>query len=108
MYEEFSLNEIINHYGFDPYEMIEKHINQDIIPAYDCLTTCHRSNHDEEGNPAIEFYIRYNVKLDFNIKLKLARLVSKNVHDFCKKSGFDDDVFSSMTLLVCISGDCNV
>ena len=55
MYEVASLEEIIACHGFDPYVAIEKHINEDIIPKFDCLISCHRSNHDEEGNPAIEF-----------------------------------------------------
>ena len=105
MYVEKNLNDIISHHGFDPYIAIEKHINEDIIPKFDCLISCHRSNHDEEGNPAIEFYVRYNRKLDFETQKKLYFKIIDDLFDFCEKSNFSDDVMNSMYLCVNIAGE---
>ncbi|MBQ6345629.1 MAG: hypothetical protein IJH63_08085 [Methanobrevibacter sp.] len=105
MYEEPNLEEIIAHHGFDPYIAIEKHINEEIIPKFDCLISCHRSNHDEEGNPAIEFYIRYNRKLDLETERKLFRIITNDLFDFCEKSNFLDEVMDYMDLLVLIDGE---
>ena len=69
MYEENNLESIIAHYGFDPYVAIEKHINEEIIPKFDCLISCHRSNHDEEGNPAIQFYSIFAKNQIFQMRL---------------------------------------
>ena len=66
---------ITNNYGFNPFEKIRQHIEGEIIPKYDCLTTVHISYEDECGFPAIEFYIRYNVKLSFEDGSKLSEKV---------------------------------
>ena len=105
MYWENNLENIIAHYGFDPYIAIEKHINEDIIPKFDCLISCHRSNHDEEGNPAIEMYVRYNRKLDLEVEDKLFCKITGDLYDFCEKSSFSDDVMASMDLIVGIAGE---
>lgn len=105
MYEENTLEDIISHYGFDPYVAIEKHINEDIIPRFDCLVSCHRSNRDEEGNPAIEFYVRYDRKLDLKTEKKLYFIIINDLFDFCDKSNFADDVMNSMYLCVNIAGE---
>ena len=104
-YEITTLDDIISKYGFDPYIAIEKHINEEIIPKFECLVSCHRSNHDEEGNPAIEFYVRYNRKLDLETRKKLFFNVYGDLSDFCEKSGFSSDVLDSMDLLVGIAGE---
>ena len=105
MYGEASLEEIIAHHGFDPFIAIEKHINEEIIPKFDCLVSCHRSNHDEEGNPAIQFYVRYNRKLNLDVEDKLFYKITDDLYDFCEKSNFLDEVMASMDLFVLISGD---
>ncbi len=105
MYEVPTLEEIIAHHGFDPYVAIEKHINEDIIPKFDCLISCHRSNHDEEGNPAIEFYVRYNRKLDLKTERKLFHIILDDLFEFCEKSNFLDEVMESMYLCVNIAGE---
>ena len=98
------LNQVIENYGYDPFERIEEFILREIIPKYDCLISVHRSNMDECGFPAIEFYIRYNVKLSFKQWKKLDGSVIEDIRNFCKKNGFDD-VFDECTIFVTVSGD---
>ena len=105
MYEVPALEEIIAHHGFDPFIAIEKHINEDIIPKFDCLISCHRSNRDEEGNPAIQFYVRYNRKLDLETEDKLFYMITDDLFDFCEKSNFSDEVMESLDLFVLIDGE---
>lgn len=69
-YEDFY--ELVANYGYDPFERIEDFIEKEVIPKYGCLTDVHRSYFDECGFPAIEFYIRYDVKLSFEQNQKLS------------------------------------
>lgn len=98
------LNQVIESYGYDPFERIEEFILREVIPKYDCLTSVHRSNHDECGFPAIEFFIRYNVKLSFKDWEKLDENVIGDIRNFCKENGLDDALVEC-TIFVTVSGD---
>lgn len=98
------LNQVVDNYGYDPFERIEEFILRGIIPKYDCLVSVHRSNQDECGFPAIEFYIRYNVKLSFDEWLILRDNVANDIRLFCKENGLTD-AFDECCLFVTISGD---
>lgn len=98
------LNQVIENYGFDPFERIEEFILREVIPKYDCLISVHRSNHDECGFPAIEFYIRYNVKLSFKDWENLDKKVIGDIRNFCKKNNLDD-ALAECTIFVTVSGD---
>ncbi|WP_407423670.1 hypothetical protein [Methanobrevibacter sp.] len=98
------LNQVIENYGYDPFERIEEFILREIIPKYDCLISVHRSNIDECGFPTVDFYIRYNVKLSFKEWEKLDESVIEDIENFCKKNGIDD-ALDECTIFVTVSGD---
>lgn len=47
----------------EPYNSIFNFIKDCINPKYPCLTSVYQDNFDEEGNPVIEYYIRYSANL---------------------------------------------
>lgn len=98
------LNQLIESYGYDPFERIEEFILREVIPKYGCLTSVHRSNTDECGFPSMEFYIRYNVKLSFEEWKKLDRNVIDDIRNFCKMNALDD-ALEECTIFVTLSGD---
>lgn len=98
------LNQVIESYGYDPFERIEEFILREVIPKYGCLISVHRFNTDECGFPAMEFYIRYNVKLSFEEWKKLDRIVIDDIRNFCKSNGLDDEL-DECTIFVTVSGD---
>lgn len=104
MINNAELTEIINYYGYDPYETIENFILNEVIPKYECLTTVHRSHFDECGFPTIDFYIRYNVKLSFEDWEKLDAKVRNDIYAFCKNNGFYE-AYRKCTIFVLMSGD---
>ena len=57
--------EVITH-NPEPYNSIYNFIRFDVIPKYPCLTSVHQANFDEEGNPRIQYYIRYAADLSIN------------------------------------------
>lgn len=106
MINNAELTEIINHYGYDPFETIENFILREVIPKYECLTTVHRSNFDECGFPAIEFYIRYNVKLSFEEEEVLDEIVCNDIRTFCKDNGLYE-AYDKCCIFVTVSGDAH-
>ncbi len=98
------LNQVVENYGYDPFERIEEFILREVIPKYDCLASVHRSNFDECGFPAIEFYIRYNVKLSFKDERVLDAKVRDDIRIFCKNNGLYD-AYRECALFVTVSGD---
>ena len=100
------LNQVVDNYGYDPFERIEEFILREIIPKYDCLISVHRSNVDECGFPTTDFYIRYNVKLSFKEWEKLDENVIDDLRNFCKKNGLED-ALDECTIFVTVSGDVN-
>ena len=98
------LNHVIESYGYGPFERIEEFILRGVIPKYGCLTSVHRSNHDECGFPAIEFFIRYNVKLSFDELLILRDKVAGDIREFCSDNGLSD-AFHECCIFVTISDD---
>lgn len=104
MINNVELTEIINYYGYDPFETIENFIFREVIPKYGCLTTVHRSNFDEWGFPTIDFYIRYNVKLSFEDEEKLDAKVRDDIRTFCKNNGLCE-AYRKCTIFVTVSGD---
>ena len=98
------LYEIVADYGYDPFERIENFILKEVIPKYECLTTVHRSYFDECGFPAIEFYIRYNVKLSFEQNQKLYSLVTEDIRTFCRNNDLWD-AYEQCCFLITVSGD---
>lgn len=98
------LNQVIESYGYDPFERIEEFILREVLPKYDCLTSVHRSHIDECGFPTVDFYIRYNVRLSFNEWLLLRDNVANDIRAFCRDNGLSD-AFDECCLFVTISGD---
>lgn len=98
------LNQVVESYGYDSFERIEEFILREVIPKYDCLISVHRSNQDECGVPAIEFYIRYNVKLSFKEWEKLDKKVIEDIRNFCLKNNLDE-AYMECTIFITVSGD---
>ena len=106
MIDNVELNNIINHYGFDPFETIENFILREIIPKYKCLTSVHRSNFDESGLPVIDFYIRYDVKLSFKDEELLDAEIRRDIRNFCKNNGLYA-AYKKCCIFVTVSGEAN-
>lgn len=106
MIDNVNVHDLIENYGYDPFEIIENFISREIIPKYECLTTVHRSYQDECGFPAIEFYIRYDVKLSFDDESKLDDKVIAEIMNYCQANGLID-AFYNCTIYVTVSGDAH-
>ena len=104
MISNIELIKITNNYGFNPFEKIRQYIESEIIPKYDCLTTVHISYEDECGFPAIEFYIRYNVKFSFENESKLWENVVGDIRGYCESNGLYT-AYRKCCFFVTISGD---
>ncbi len=104
MIENLELIHMTSNYGFNPFEKIQHYIESEIIPKYDCLTTVHISYEDECGIPAIEFYIRYDVKLSFESESQLSEKVIGEIRSFCRTNGLYD-AYRKCCFFVAVSGD---
>ena len=70
------------------YKKIHEFLLNEIIPRYSLLVSCARKDEDEDGNPAIEFYIQYDGYLTFFQRNDLTRKVLNDLYEFCIASRF--------------------
>lgn len=63
-------------------------ILQNIISKYDELISCNMLHEDIEGNPAIEFFIKFDGNLSFKQRKGLTYNVLEDIYNFCIDSGF--------------------
>jgi len=84
------LNEVIIQ-NPEPYCSIGGFIKSKVIPKYSCLTHCFQDNFDEEGNPRIQYYIKYSADLSIKQEDKLFLNILNDIKDFCASSGIPYD-----------------
>ena len=102
IWRDFS--EVITH-NPEPYNSIYNFIKFEVIAKYPCLTSVYQSNVDEEGNPKIQYYIRYAADLTLDKWHKLRFNIRKSVEEFCLSSGVDYRIYSEIDFILTIDGD---
>ena len=70
------------------YHEIYEFILNSIVPDSDMFISCDMFDEDEEGNPSIEFYIKYNEKLTYKQRKEATYDVLERIYEFCTDSGF--------------------
>ena len=89
----------------EPYSFIFRFIEEDIIPKYPCLTSVFQDNFDEEGNPRIQYYIRYAADLSIDKWRKLRTAIWNSVIAFCKSNDVPFSIYSEIDLIVSVDGE---
>jgi len=77
----------------------------EIIPKYPCLTSVFQDNFDEEGNPKIQYYIRYAADLSLDKWHELSFAIEELVKEFCISLGVDYETYSEIDVIVTVDGD---
>lgn len=75
----------------EPYCSIGRFIQTEVIPKYPCLTHCFQDNFDEEGNPRIQYYIKYSGNLSMKQEDELFLSILRDIKEFCAISGISYD-----------------
>lgn len=98
------LNEIVIQ-NPEPYRSILEFINTQVIPKYPCLTYCFQDNFDEEGNPRIQYYIRYAADLTVKQSNDLFLKILNDIKNFCFDSGIAYDENLGVDFILTVDGD---
>lgn len=85
--------------------LIYNYLRFTVLPRYPCLTSVFQDNFDEEGNPQIQYYIRYAADLSLDEWRKLRSDIRKSVKAFCISSGIDEEIYDEIDFLVTVDGD---
>lgn len=85
--------------------MIYEFIKSKIIPKYPCLTYCYQSNFDEEGNPKIQYYIRYAEMLSVEQWDNLFLAIFNEIMEFCKSHGIIYGEDLDVDFILTVDGD---
>lgn len=72
------------------YHKIYEFILYNIVQNSKILSSCNMIDEDEDGNPSIEFYIKYLDDLTYSQRKKLTYDVLENIYNFCIDSGFQN------------------
>ncbi len=96
--------EVITH-NPEPYNSIYYFIKFEVIPKYPCLTSVYQSNFDEEGNPKIQYYIRYAADLSIIQEDKLFLSIFDDIMDYCKSCGIPYNQDLNVDLILTVDGD---
>ena len=94
------------HQNPEPYNSIYNFIKREIIPKYPCLTSVYQDNFDEEGNPRIQYYIRYAADLSVSQWDKLFMKIFNDIISFCRFCGISYDDLD-VDVLLTIDGEFN-
>ena len=86
--------------NFNSYYFIYKFILNNILSKYDVLSSCDLLHEDELGNPAIEFYIKYEDYLSFDERNLLNYNILEDIYNFCVASNFVSDFENISIFLV--------
>ena len=89
----------------EPYNSIYNHLKLTVLPKYPCLTSVFQDNFDEEGNPQVQYYIRYAADLSLDEWHELCFVIEKEVFDFCISSGIAEEIFDEIDFIVTVDGD---
>ena len=84
----------------EPYCSIYEFISSSVIPKYPCLTNCYQDNFDEEGNPRVQYYIKYAADLSMGQCDQLFLNILNDIEEFCGNSGipFNEDLAADFIL----------
>ena len=88
-----------------PYNLIFNFIKFEVIPKYPCLTSVYQSNFDEEGNPKIQYYIRYAADLPIIQEDKLFLSIFDDIMDYCKSCGIQYNQDLNVDFILTVDGD---
>lgn len=88
-----------NH-SYRVYHDIYEFIINSIVSKSDILSSCNMIDEDEDGNPSIEFYIKYADDLTYAQRKKLTYEVLESLYNFCTISGFQDKFHDVSIFLV--------
>lgn len=91
----------------EPYKSIYEFISSNIIPKYSCLTSCYQDNFDEEGNPRVQYYIRYAEKLSMGEWDELFISILSDIEDFCTSSGISYGEELAVDFILTVDGNFN-
>ena len=83
----------------EPYNSIYRFIESDILPKYPCLTSVFQDNFDEEGNPRIQYYVRYAADLSLSEWDELRSRIRESVISFFKSSGVPYGIYSEIDFI---------
>lgn len=107
VFDNYSSNEMPIHsvkeehiYSRNSYYFIYKFILNNILSKYDILSSCDLLHEDELGNPAIEFYIKYEDYLSFDERNLLNYEILEDIYNFCVASNFVSDFENISIFLV--------
>ena len=89
----------------EPYNSIYVFIKSKVIPKYPCLTYCYQDNFDEEGNPRIQYYIRYAANLSIKERNALYLNILRDIWDFCASVGIAYDENLCVDFILTMDGD---
>ena len=93
------------HQNPEPYNSIYNFIKSEIIPKYPCLTSVYQDNFDEEGNPRIQYYVRYAADLTLDEWHDLRFLIVEEVEKFCISTGVDYGIYSEIDYILTVDGE---
>ena len=82
------------------YQDIYEYITNSIILKSDVFSSCNMVCEDEDGNPSIEFYIKYIDDLTYAQRKKLTYEVLDGLYQFCTASGFQDKFHEVSVFLI--------
>ena len=85
--------------------MIHDYLEDTVLLKYTCLTSVFQDNFDEDGNPRVQYYIRYAADLSLDEWHKLCFVIEKEVFDFCISSGIDEEIYEEIDFIVTVDGD---
>ena len=96
-----------NTYSKNPeaYDLIYNYLKDTVLPKYPCLTSVFQDDFDEEGNPQVQYYIRYSADLSLEKWRKLRSDIRKSVFDFCISSGIGEEIYDKIDLFFTVDGD---
>ena len=86
------------------YNSIYMFLKSKVIPKYPCLTYCYQDNSDEEGNPRIQYYIRYAANLSAKQRNALYLNILRDIWDFCEAYGIAYDENWGVDFILTLDG----
>lgn len=89
----------------EPYNSIYEFISTQVIPKYPCLTHCYQSNFDVEGNPRVQYYIRYAANLSIEMENELFGNIFDDIMDFFNQCGLILNEELAVDFILTIDGD---
>ena len=88
-----------NHRIYEEYYSILDFILRSIVPEYDELTDCELYFEDGVGNPAFEYYIKYNEDLPYRKWDELLSEIIAMIYEFCLNSNLEE-IFKTISIFL--------